>query len=410
MYKNKKFLFTLLIVVLSQLSFSQNNTNSPYTRFGFGDISDNSSGALKSMAGVSIGSRSISNINSVNPASYSAVDSMTFMFDVGANALYSRFSQTAGSSSKWNSNLEYITMQFPLTKWLGFSAGLQPYSYSGYNFQLNGQHLERRFEADSIINYYQNFSGGGGFNQTYLGASAKFLNHISVGVNSYYMFGSVYNNRSNRFENSADSVTESNSIKSKNFRMRYGVQFYNTFANSHEAVLGFIYEPKTKLTGDFSSVFNGDTTTVTGFETAEMLGVGAYYTFDKKLSVGMDYTLQNWGDALYFGNKNTLTNRSKLALGAEYQPNMRGRNYFQRIKYRAGVNFSNSYIKVNGVNPADNMSLTLGFGLPLRNTNTILNTTFEYGKVGSTSILREDFFKFTFNVLFNEHWFFKRKL
>jgi hypothetical protein len=43
-------------------------------------------------------------------------------------------------------------------------------------------------------------------------------------------------------------------------------------------------------------------------------------------------------------------------------------------------------------------------------TVSTLNASIEYGKVGSSTNLREDYFKFTMNLVFNEHWFFKRKL
>jgi len=57
--------------------------------------------------------------------------------------------------------------------------------------------------------------------------------------------------------------------------------------------------------------------------------------------------------------------------------------------------------------------VTCGIGLPLfnkaSNSISMLNASLEYGKLGSTE-LREDYLKFTLNIVFNEHWFFKRKL
>ena len=114
MFKNKAFILGFVLMIITQLSYSQNNTNSPYTRFGYGDITDSNSGEQRAMGGLSIGTRSKYGINTVNPASYSVVDSMTFMFDVGVSALVSRFSDSNTTNNKMNSNLEYITMQFPL--------------------------------------------------------------------------------------------------------------------------------------------------------------------------------------------------------------------------------------------------------------------------------------------------------
>ena len=405
MYKNKVFLLLLTIISFSQLTNSQNNTNSPYTRFGYGEINDNIAGGQRAMGGVSVGVRNGYTINTVNPASYSAVDSMTFMFDMGASGLISTFTDNTGSNTKNNANLEYITMQFPITKSLGFSAGVQPYSFMGYSFKSS---TLIRLETDSFISK-QYHNGLGGFNQVYAGLSGKFLNHFAFGINAYYLYGSISNNKSLVNSFASDSTVETNSIKAHNFRLRYGIQYFNTFAEKHDLTVGLIYEQKTALKGSFQSMFK-DTTSIEGFEIPALYGAGLYYTYDKKLSTGLDYTFQNWKDIKYFGTTGTLENRSKIAWGAEYLPNYRGRNYYERVRYRVGCNISDAYITVGTQSLPKNLGLSLGFGLPLRNTATILNTSFEYGKIGTTSLLQEDFYKLTFNIVFNEHWFFKRKL
>ena len=73
-----------LLASTAHFAVSQNNTNSPYTRFGYGEISDGAATELRGMGGVSLGNRSQHTINSVTPASYTSVDSLTFMFDVRA--------------------------------------------------------------------------------------------------------------------------------------------------------------------------------------------------------------------------------------------------------------------------------------------------------------------------------------
>ena len=75
---------------------------------------------------------------------------------------------------------------------------------------------------------------------------------------------------------------------------------------------------------------------------------------------------------------------------------------------------SNSYYKIDGVTPSSNYGISLGVGLPMFNkissTISMLNASVEYAKLGGVSVLNEDYFKFTLNITFNEHWFFKRKL
>ena len=434
MYKNKLFLLVFSLFIYVQFSASQNNTNSPYTRFGYGDVNDANNGEQRAMGGVSIGSRSSASINTMNPASYSSVDSMTFMFDVGASALVSHFSQSGASVNKHNANLEYITMQFPLTKWMGFSAGVLPYSFVGYDFSAKDTLLNKsggNSVADSITST-QSFIGNGGFTQVYMGLSVNLFKHVSLGINSYYMFGTINHYRDQSFGStttntisSSDytSSTRKTSITANNFRFRFGAQFYNTFDKKHDVTLGVIYEPKIKLSGDFTQITTGvlnDTIdqnhtgyTNYRFELPSLFGVGVNYCYDKKLTIGIDYSLQQWKNTEYYSKKDTLSNRSKLAVGIEYQPNYKGRYFTQRIRYRAGFNVSDSYYKVDGVSQPKNYSLTCGLGLPLynraNNSTTMLNASFEYGKLGST-VLREDYYKFTLSIAFNEHWFMKRKL
>ncbi|MFM2292103.1 MAG: hypothetical protein RIS29_1916 [Bacteroidota bacterium] len=423
MFKNKFSLLFLVAISLSQFSGAQNNTNSPYTRYGYGELSSATSGEQKAMGGVSIGARRKTSINTVNPASYSSVDSMTFMFDVGATGLLSRFSNTTGVTNKFTANLDYITMQFPVAKHVGFSAGLLPYSYAGYNYSVN---LYEKTKYPTIpdfdtIFYRNSFNGYGTISQVYTGLGVDLFNHLSVGANVYYMFGSLYNTRSLRDKSSSDSTLVVSSTDVGDFRLRYGLQYHNTFAKKHDLNVGVVYEQKSNLKALFTESDYGVLTqypdTLDGdrsFQLPQMFGLGLYYTYDKRLSLGVDYSLQKWGSALYRGDYSLLKDCSKLAVGAEYIPNSRGRYLTQRMSYRLGFNMSDPYYRLDNSSSMKNYNVSFGLGLPLYNaaTNaiTMLNASVEYGKVGATDVLREDYLKFTLNVVFNEHWFFKRKL
>ncbi len=416
MSKIKQLLVLLFIVFACNLSTAQNNTNSPYTLYGYGDISDNYSGEQRAMGGVAIGSRSRTSINTTNPASYNAVDSMTFMFDMGVSMLGSRFSYNGTSTSKMNANLEYITMQFPLWKNTGFSMGVLPYSFTGYNFSTT-EILDTDVYPDTVT-ATRSFTGQGGVTQAYMGFSIQLLKHLSLGVNTYYMFGNNLNNRYLTFDNTEFSSSyQSDSIKVNSFRFRYGLQYNQLFNKKHDFTLGAFYEMKTALNATYAqstgSIINSPTpfeNVYKEFETPESFGVGLNYNYNKQFSVGLDYSLQNWADVKFMGVTDTLANRSRLALGTEFIPNPRGRKYFDRVTYRFGLNTSDSYYKINGQLPPKNFGITFGLGLPLRNSKSVLNASFEYGKIGSSTLLREDYLKFTLNAVINENWFFKRKL
>ena len=81
----RQTLLVFLLMMLSGAAIAQNNTNSPYTRYGYGDLSDQSFGNSKAMGGIAFGLRDGAQINPLNPASYTAIDSLTFLFEGGVS-------------------------------------------------------------------------------------------------------------------------------------------------------------------------------------------------------------------------------------------------------------------------------------------------------------------------------------
>ncbi len=124
-----RFRQTLLAFVLTMLSgvvAAQNNTNSPYTRYGYGQLADQGSGNSKGMGGIAYGLRDRYQINFANPASYTAVDSLTFLFDGGITLQNSNLSNGTVKMNAKNSSFDYISMQFRLAKWGAMSIGMLP--------------------------------------------------------------------------------------------------------------------------------------------------------------------------------------------------------------------------------------------------------------------------------------------
>ena len=62
---------------------AQNGTMTPYSSFGYGVLRDGATSTQRSMGGVGYAMNSGRQINSMNPASYAAIDSLTFLFDMG---------------------------------------------------------------------------------------------------------------------------------------------------------------------------------------------------------------------------------------------------------------------------------------------------------------------------------------
>ena len=72
---------------------AQSGTNSPYSQYGLGVLSDQSQGFNRGMNGLALGMRNGDQVNFLNPASYSAVDSLTMVFDVGLSGQLTNFKE-----------------------------------------------------------------------------------------------------------------------------------------------------------------------------------------------------------------------------------------------------------------------------------------------------------------------------
>ncbi len=399
---------------------ANNNANSPYTRFGYGDVQDQTFARSRGMGGISYGLRSGLTINPSNPASYSAIDSTTFLFEFGAGGLLSSFAAADAQRTTFNGNLEYIALQMPVTKWMGISAGILPFSFVGYDYNFSDSIRIPTVagEDEQYSKYTQSYNGSGGVSQVYLGLSFDLWNHVALGVNGYYMFGSIDHYRSIAYTESpvpAVSVSKHSSLFISNFNLRFGLQYHETVGTKNAFTIGAVYEFNTPLRGDLTETTIGsDTVEVVsrkGFEMPSLYGLGFTYTYDNRLTVGLDATFTDYSRAQFYGVTDTLRSTMKYAVGAEYINDPKGQKYVDRMMWRLGLNYYNSYVGLHD-GQSHNVVVTCGLGFPLRKSKTIINFNFEYGNVAmhAASALKEQYFKFGINVSLNETWFMKSKL
>ena len=117
----KKVLISALFATAHIIAFAQSSANSPYTRFGFGDLSDQVFTNNAAMGGVGNALRSSRHINTMNPASYTSVDSLSFMFDIGFSMKSSNYKEGNIKSNAKTKTLTSFINQFVLLELLDCS-------------------------------------------------------------------------------------------------------------------------------------------------------------------------------------------------------------------------------------------------------------------------------------------------
>ena len=423
MTRYKVLISACLVWMMAIEIAAQTSTNSPYTRYGFGQLSDQSFGNSQAMGGIAYGLRNGLQVNASNPASYSAVDSLTFIFDAGMSLQNANFKEGNVKINAKNSSVDYIAMQFRLAKGLGFSAGFLPYSNVGYN--MNKTNKVTTDEHGNTTAANQAYVGDGGLQQVYVGLGYQIFKGLSIGTNFSFLYGDITHTASTTFSNTnAYSSSRSHKIDVSDYKLDFGLQYTHKLKEKHVLNLGAIYSLGHELnsTGyEYVEKYSGNTvitqsvdTIKNAFALPHTFGLGATYVYDNKLTIGLDYTLQKWEDVKFFNKDGAFQNRSKISVGAEYLPNPIGRSYFSNIRYRVGAYYSSPYAKIDGKDGNREYGVSVGLGIPLHfyNSRSILNISGQYVKVAPKlkGMLEENYLRINIGLTFNEQWFMKWKV
>lgn len=410
--------FVFIGIILSGVVFSaaaQNNVSSPYTRHGYGTITDGGYGQSTQMGGLSAGLRSAYFTNPSNPASYTAIDSLNFRVEVGASCAMESNSDAGGSSRDMTGNFEYLAVQFPIKRWVSASLGLRPYSRVGYK---NTFHVTEGTDLtqDTLTSHYT-YEGDGGINQLYFGLGFKPFRNFSVGANLLYHFGSIEHNSAVVFdEGYIYPSSQIQKIKVRDFCVNLGAQGSFKINEEKFVTIGATYQFKSELKAEAEKKLIASDTVVLNydnkFDTPSSFGIGFVFHFNSRVLAGFDYKRTSWSDIRFFDEK-PFDDENRFAWGAQYQPSKNARKYYQRMYYRCGLNVSKSYYKVNKEN-LNKVAIDAGVGFPLKKglNPTVINVGLEYGRCGGSDngLVKEQYLKGTINVTVNERWFAKRKL
>ena len=384
----------------------------PYSKMGYGMLSDNVSSIQRSMGGVGYAMRGGRIINVMNPASYANVDSLTYLWDVGIDLTNLWSKENGNEGYNFGGGLDYLTGHFRITKGLGAAFGLLPYSSVGYSY------------GGDIDGGTESRSGNGGFNQLFVGLGYEPVKNLSVGLNFAYLFGST-SNTTLISSNSASYFTRNMRIRDWNTQL--GVQYSLPLQKGRDLLtVGATYQPKKSFHGDaWGTAFDsqdsqvdtiGFTSMKGKYEQPASIGVGLSYNVNRKLTLEADYTYQKWSDAKYqpiegFESQSMqFDDRWKVAAGVQYTPNKRG-SYVGAMSFRAGAFYNHDYMNYAGNNVRD-YGASVGVGLPAPGGKTTVNLGVEWRhrETSPTQLITENYLNITLGVNFNELWFWKNRI
>lgn len=422
----KGLLIILVFHVFQYQTSAQNDLDSPYTAFGLGYLSNINSIKNISLGSLGISTRENNSINIANPASYTAFDTASFLFEGGVTSSYNQLKTEAISESFTSASISQLTFGFPINGWWKNSLGLLPFSKVGYN--VNTEPFQNDF--GTIAHSYQ---GEGGLSRVYWGNAFQPFKFLSIGFNASYLFGKINRIQKVSFPDSVYFVNTriDNSVSYGDFFFEAGVQYFTKLKKDITFVAGLTYRPQIEINAKKNYLVRsslGETNDVEFFRDTivqissdgEMIlpagyGAGVSLRRPNHWFVGLDYKAEQWEKYKNFGANDSLVNSSSISVGGYLIPDYTSNAYLKRIEYRLGGRYYKSYLELKDIQ-LSGFGITFGFGLPLRSialkgSKSMVNIGAEIGRRGTmeNGLIQESYTNFYLGVSIYEFWFFKRR-
>ena len=411
MQKLKLYIF--LTLVLAKSAVVAQNTISPYSMFGPGELQNKGFGRSQAMGGAGITLRSDSHLNNINPASYAWMDSLRIISEIGVQGKYYNLGSSDKNQSGVSGNLNYLALGFRYNGWMAGSFGLVPFSTVGYT-------VESQNSVEGTNEKYRSvYIGEGGISQIYFSNAVKLGKHFSLGVNASYLFGPLTQEEN---INATEIVPALQIIRQdflKSFYFEYGIQYSQKFKKS-EFSLGAVFSNRQNLESmHVLSVYDANYSLIRGetFDTDYLImpmtfGAGVGFKRSDRLNVLFDYNFQQWSQADYPTQKDEFKDLHRFTLGSEFRPwEYRVMNKaYKNWVYRLGINYQRSFLSF-GNRVIEDKSISFGAGIPLPGKISNFDWSVRYGQNGTKAngLIREDYLLFQIGFSLNEHAFIKRK-
>lgn len=428
---------TALVLSLPLWMFGQEN--SPYSRYGLGDLVPGKNIVNRGMGGLTAAIADFQSVNFNNPASYSNLKITTF--DIGVD-INSRTLKDIPGATKFTSNnllISYLQIGIPIINsqkalqknraW-GLNFGLQPLTRVSYKVEQ----FTRVIDSIQFLN-----EGTGGSYYAFAGTGYRIKN-LSLGINIGYLFGTKDINNRKIFLN--DSVIYARSNVQN--RVTYGNLFYNLGAqysfllkkdkeglHSRYLRIGAYGNFKQKINAKIDSVYQtfqydalGGTykqdsiyerrNVKSSIDYPSSFGIGFVYEKEGAWLFGLDYSQATWSKYRFNGAKDFITDSWMISVGGQFVAGGKKIIAERAPKtLRAGFNYGRDIMKVTGNMPV--WGVSIGAGLPIYRSRfstqyTTINTLFEVGTRGNKSNgVKENYFRIGFGFSLSDLWFRKYK-
>lgn len=424
-----KYIAIAFVLTFSGIAQAQTTIQSPYSKFGLGNLKGVATPQLRSMGGISTGvfrTGYINNINVQNPASYAGINFTTL--DIGMSGSFTNLKTSSLNEKSFNSSLSHVIMAFPVSTKSAVSIGILPYSELGYNFS-NSVNLGSTTDNTKTVDYIYN--GEGGLSKAHIGYGIQLGDYFRIGANAEYLFGNLIQSSSTEYPYDAGAINSRNQVKNSigGFSFTYGAQYDFRLNNKTTLVLGYSGSSASNLRSQqskYTTIYYNDASgaeksaldtldyTVnakTGLKLPLLHSLGFTIHKENKWLIGADYRMGKWSQMSINKVNQNLQDTYGFSVGGQITPDITAINgYFKRVDYRLGFQYDKTYVQMNNQD-VKQMAVTVGLGLPLssyaRSSFYKMNVSAEIGKRGKVTngLIQENYVNFHLGFMLNDKWF-----
>lgn len=422
MYKTIKFSLICLLALVTTIAAGQKKVYSPFARYGIGNLEQVGTFRTRAMGGISSGIRNNITLNYPTPASYSSIDTASFIFDFGLDYGVTRLRENDVTYYSQDMSFSHLVLGFPIMKGWGVAVGIMPFSNGAYDIGFES-------EGDDITGpVYEHHIGTGGYQKVILGTGFSPVKYFSAGVNMFLIFGDVtrINDFSFTTDNNYFNTRKQSSSALNGFGYDASVQFMIPLARSRFINAGLTYTPGYSLRTDNEDIlfrYSNIQTNYLAFDTLynnivhttsnmpHSIRGGFTIGRNDKFTAGADIVYTKWSKAVLPGTYGTYEDALSFHAGAEYIPDKYSNyNFFDRIEYRIGCRYGESYALYGGDNLKE-YGITFGAGIPMRRSKSRFSLVVDLSKRGDrdTGIPEETRLSVGISLNLFDYWFLKRQ-
>jgi hypothetical protein len=462
----KSLLLIFLSFFAAKAADAQLTNQSPYSRFGIGDIYQSGNVGNIAMGGVRTTFNDAFMVNFENPATLGYTMHTTFQSSLRFQAM--RLSEGDNSQEFRNGNFDHFAIAFKRSNSpTGFVLGVTPFSTSGYS-------IASPTEVENVGTATFRYEGNGGINKAFAGVghredivryryfttkegvaydSLRVVKHsFAIGANLNYYFGNLEQTRIIDF----NDVTYLDTRSVRNTRMfdfgaDFGVHYQTVLKARYNKdkrllsqwmlQLAAVYTPQLQLGTTIEEVFEQTTSQsgvifpldtsfymegegFTRLPARYRVGGALQYTNEKgrHFVFAVDIEQRDWQNFRTFvGGQDLssgLVSSGEFSMGFQYtpQPVEKGKSMLARTQYRFGVRSTETYLSVGEQQIIDE-AFTFGLSIPMLSSRSPskFHLGIEFGARGENNneLIREEYLNIlvgvTLSPFYKNLWFVERK-